>query len=182
MAGKRKSLSKKVRFDVFKRDGFICQYCGNHPPTVILEVDHIDPVALGGSNDGDNLLTSCFDCNRGKSCVPLNIAPDTVSKKAEVLEEKELQIKAYRKLIKANRSRLTRDVRKVCKVFEEFNDGTTLSATSKASIKSCFLPKLDVDEVESAMEKACLKVTDPERVFKYFYGICWLKIKDGASQ
>lgn len=26
----RKSISKKLRFDVFKRDGFKCQYCGAH--------------------------------------------------------------------------------------------------------------------------------------------------------
>jgi 5-methylcytosine-specific restriction endonuclease McrA len=28
MAAKRAGLSKKTRFEVFKRDGFRCQYCG----------------------------------------------------------------------------------------------------------------------------------------------------------
>jgi 5-methylcytosine-specific restriction endonuclease McrA len=69
------SLSKKLRFEVFKRDGFKCQYCGNHPPIVVLEVDHINPVSKGGTNEIDNLVTSCFDCNRGKgnrelTCIP----------------------------------------------------------------------------------------------------------------
>ena len=63
----RKSLSKKIRFEVFKRDSFSCQYCGNKAPDVLLEVDHIQPVAQGGTNDLLNLITSCFDCNRGKS-------------------------------------------------------------------------------------------------------------------
>lgn len=36
----RKSLSKKTRFEVFKRDSFECQYCGAHPPSTILHVDH----------------------------------------------------------------------------------------------------------------------------------------------
>ena len=64
---KRKSFTKKTRFEVFKRDSFQCQYCGAKSPDVVLEVDHINPVAKGGKNDLMNLITSCFDCNRGKS-------------------------------------------------------------------------------------------------------------------
>lgn len=63
---KRKVLSKKIRFEVFKRDGFTCQYCGRSAPDVILEVDHIKPVAKGGQNEIINLITSCRDCNSGK--------------------------------------------------------------------------------------------------------------------
>lgn len=63
----RKSLSKKLRFEVFKRDSFTCQYCGKSAPEVVLEVDHIEPVAKGGKNTITNLITACFDCNRGKS-------------------------------------------------------------------------------------------------------------------
>ena len=63
---KRKGISKKTRFDVFKRDSFTCQYCGKSAPDVVLEVDHINPVSKGGDNDISNLITACFDCNRGK--------------------------------------------------------------------------------------------------------------------
>lgn len=62
----RIKLQKKTRFEVFKRDSFTCQYCGRSSPSVILEVDHIVPVAEGGTNDLMNLITSCRDCNRGK--------------------------------------------------------------------------------------------------------------------
>lgn len=61
----RKTISKKLRFEVFKRDSFTCQYCGRMAPDVVLEVDHINPVANGGENEIMNLITSCFDCNRG---------------------------------------------------------------------------------------------------------------------
>lgn len=64
--GKRKSLSNKIRFEVFKRDNFTCQYCGNKAPDIVLNVDHIEPVAKGGTNDIMNLITSCFECNSGK--------------------------------------------------------------------------------------------------------------------
>jgi hypothetical protein len=63
----RKPISKKVRFEVFKRDGFKCQYCGACAPEVVLEVDHIHPVSKDGDHDIMNFVTSCFDCNRGKS-------------------------------------------------------------------------------------------------------------------
>ena len=66
MAERRKSLSKSIRFEVFKRDSFTCQYCGRTAPDVVLEVDHIIPVAKGGDNSLTNLITACFDCNRGK--------------------------------------------------------------------------------------------------------------------
>jgi 5-methylcytosine-specific restriction endonuclease McrA len=45
---KRKGLSQTIRFEVFKRDAFKCQYCGKSAPEVTLEVDHIIPVSKGG--------------------------------------------------------------------------------------------------------------------------------------
>lgn len=69
---KRKSISKKIRFEVFKRDSFTCQYCGVSAPDVTLQVDHIVPVSKGGKDDIINLVTSCVDCNAGKSDRELN--------------------------------------------------------------------------------------------------------------
>lgn len=63
---KRKPIGKKLRFEVFKRDSFTCQYCGGQAPDVVLHVDHINPVAGGGDNDLMNLVTSCEPCNLGK--------------------------------------------------------------------------------------------------------------------
>lgn len=48
---KRVPISKALRFEVFKRDSFTCQYCGRSAPEVVLEVDHIVPVSKGGTND-----------------------------------------------------------------------------------------------------------------------------------
>lgn len=68
----RKPISKKLRFEIFKRDSFTCQYCGQKAPDVILHVDHIDPVKHGGKNDILNLITSCKDCNLGKKARKLS--------------------------------------------------------------------------------------------------------------
>ena len=69
---KRKAIGKKIRFEVFKRDSFTCQYCGACAPQVVLAVDHIDPVSKGGDDDILNLITSCFDCNAGKGARTLS--------------------------------------------------------------------------------------------------------------
>lgn len=71
MARKRKALSKRTRFEVFKRDGFRCVYCGADPVGSMLHVDHVIAGANGGSDDPSNLVTSCQSCNGGKSAVPL---------------------------------------------------------------------------------------------------------------
>lgn len=71
MTPKRKSLGKKIRFEVFKRDSFTCQYCGAKAPDVILHADHIVPVIEGGADDITNLVTSCDSCNLGKGATRL---------------------------------------------------------------------------------------------------------------
>jgi hypothetical protein len=65
--GKRTSLSKRLRFSVFARDNFTCRYCGKQSDVVPLHIDHVIPVCQGGTNDEANLVTSCADCNLGKS-------------------------------------------------------------------------------------------------------------------
>lgn len=92
---KRKGLSKKTRFEVFKRDSFTCQYCGKSAPDVILVVDHLHPVSKGGSNDLLNLVTSCEGCNSGKSDRTLDDATVVQKQRAELekLSERRNQLK-----------------------------------------------------------------------------------------
>jgi hypothetical protein len=65
--GKREQVSKRLRFAVLARDKFRCVYCGATPDVTELHVDHIHPVARGGSNAIGNLVTACRDCNLGKT-------------------------------------------------------------------------------------------------------------------
>ena len=81
-----KTLTKKTRFEVFKRDSFTCQYCGRKAPDVLLQVDHIEPVAEEGTNDLLNLITSCSDCNAGKSDRRLSDT-SVIDKQRQQLEE-----------------------------------------------------------------------------------------------
>ena len=63
-------MTKKLRESIKNRDNFTCCNCGNsiyHEPNLLLEIDHIIPVAKGGRTTEDNLQTLCWKCNRVKS-------------------------------------------------------------------------------------------------------------------
>ena len=105
----RKNISPKLRYSVFERDGFICKYCGRSPQTheCVLQADHIISVKNGSTNDIDNLITSCWDCNIGKGAKTANlpIIPDKEIELKLVLERLE-QVRALNdyqvKINKAN--------------------------------------------------------------------------------
>jgi len=80
------AIGKKIRFEVFKRDSFTCQYCGRSAPDVTLQVDHIKPRKEGGSDDILNLVTSCWECNIGKGGRKLD-DQTTVKKRKKQLDE-----------------------------------------------------------------------------------------------
>lgn len=96
---KRKAMSKKLRFEVFKRDSFKCQYCGGSAPETILHVDHINPVFEGGKNELTNLITSCISCNLGKGKRKLNDSTAVEKQKAQLdeLNERRQQLEMMMK-------------------------------------------------------------------------------------
>lgn len=66
----RNLMTKKLREFIKNRDKFTCCNCGNSThaePNLLLEIDHIIPVAKGGCTVEDNLQTLCWKCNRSKS-------------------------------------------------------------------------------------------------------------------
>ena len=66
----RNLMTRKLRQQIKERDNYTCKYCGNSTftePNLLLEIDHIIPVAKGGYTVEDNLQTLCWKCNRAKS-------------------------------------------------------------------------------------------------------------------
>jgi 5-methylcytosine-specific restriction endonuclease McrA len=55
-----------TRFNVFLRDGWQCQYCGDQFKTHQLTFDHVIPRSKGGRTSWDNIVTACQDCNLEK--------------------------------------------------------------------------------------------------------------------
>lgn len=66
----RNLMTKKLRELIKNRDNFTCRNCGNSTnvePNLLLEIDHIIPIAKGGYTVEENLQTLCWKCNRAKS-------------------------------------------------------------------------------------------------------------------
>lgn len=70
------AVSKRLRYEILRRDSHTCRYCGASAPDVPLRVDHVTPVALGGTDTPANLVTSCEPCNSGKTSTIEGFVPD----------------------------------------------------------------------------------------------------------
>jgi len=106
----RKSTGKRLRFEIFKRDKFMCQYCGAQPPDVTLVIDHIAPVSSGGDNDPMNLITACETCNQGKADKALgNVSPKPDADLEWLAMQQEIaELRRYQ-IAKIERDRLLQD-------------------------------------------------------------------------
>lgn len=152
MAAKRKAIGKKLRFEVFKRDGFKCQYCGKSSPDVILHVDHIDPVANGGDADILNLITSCQDCNLGKGARLLDDDSVLAKQKKQLAElnEKRQQLEM---MLKWRKDLNSIDKLQIDEVARLFNELTSRSLTDygRNEVKK-WLKKYPLSELLESLE------------------------------
>lgn len=185
MARKRKGLGQKLRFEIFKRDRFTCQYCGNSPPSVILQVDHIIPVAASGPDDADNLITSCQECNNGKGARDLKDIPPGLKETIEQRRERSEQVAAYNAFLLEQRERENAQIEFLGlewfnRVFKEQNR-YVFGSDRVRSIRT-FLKYLTSAEILDAIEIAHGRVyARPDydiKTWRYFCGVCWRKIRE----
>lgn len=150
---KRKPISKKAKFEILKRDSFKCQYCGKEAPAVILEVDHIRPVCKGGSNDLFNLITACYDCNRGKAGIPI--------KNQDILKKQKTQLNEINKkreqllFLKKWKEELENYEDEECNFFIEhlvkFCDSYELNESGRRKLKK-WIKKYTTEELINAIQ------------------------------
>lgn len=177
------SIGPKLRFEVFKRDGFTCQYCGRKTPIVVLEVDHVVPRAEGGTDDIENLVTSCWDCNRGKGKGLLDDrAPvSDLHDQAVMMLEKERQLKEYNEVKRQVREREDCDISDLHDYWEELC-GRTPRLYPYASSLRTFLRVIPKEDIKDAMHIAYDRQGDYRGV-QYLYGILhkWRKERTGEG-
>jgi len=151
----RKSLTKKMRFEVFKRDSFTCQYCGRMAPDVVLEVDHINVVANGGKNEIMNLVTSCFDCNRGKGKNKLSDRKEIEiqQEQLKLLNEKREQLKLMLDWKKELLNFENEQLEKAEEVLEELT-GMTLTECGRNNFKK-WIKQFGLIEIIECLEISC---------------------------
>lgn len=176
----RKPISKSLRFEVFKRDKFTCQYCGRSIPDVVLEVDHIKPVAKGGDNDILNLVTACRDCNRGKGTRELS--DNSVLKKQQAQIQEMAECREQLEMMMAWREELRAETEiQVDIIVNEFESATERSVTDtgRNHIKK-WLKEFSVKEILNAVEIAT-SCYEPNVAFGKISGICYITRKQQSN-
>lgn len=150
----RKPISKKTRFEVFKRDKFTCQYCGASAPEIVLELDHIIPVASGGDSEIMNLLTSCYACNRGKSYRELSDQSALAKQKKQLdnLQERKEQLELLSKWRKGLRSLQTETEKIIITEIESKYDNQYSVSDSGISNIRLWLKKFTLNEIIESIE------------------------------
>jgi len=64
---------RENRIKAYERDGYICRYCQKQLTRFTATLDHAKPIAEGGDNSLENLVTACLDCNaRRNKSVPVS--------------------------------------------------------------------------------------------------------------
>lgn len=184
----REALSKKIRFEVFKRDKFTCQYCGKSSPDVVLEVDHIVPVAEGGTNDIENLITACFDCNRGKG--KRELTDDAVIKKQKKeldhLQERRENLQMMAEWRKELQNEYEHEIDYIEEIIRSYDSAWELSATGRRTVKK-LIKQFGYEQVANAADIAFDSYFDGtenswHKAFNKIGGICYnRKIGRGAE-
>jgi HNH endonuclease len=149
----RKAISKTLRFEVFKRDSFKCQYCGAEAPNVLLHIDHIKPVAGGGTNELMNLITSCMPCNLGKRDVPLDehAAVNKARTQLDELQERREQLELMMQWRESLRDLDQEAVARLAEYWDEHTPGWSVNDNGKRKIKK-WLQTFSVEEICTAMD------------------------------
>ena len=178
----RKALSKRMRFEIFKRDGFTCQYCGSKPPRVVLRVDHVLAVAAGGGNEPINLVTSCFDCNAGKSDKPLERCAPALKIVQEVGRERFEQLKIYNEWLSERADQIEQWFKLISDTWIQLEgndpDEWRISGKRESAVRM-FLSRLPAYEIIDALHIAFGRFHGASqcKIHAYFCGVCWRKIK-----
>ena len=172
-------VSKRLRFEILRRDNYTCRYCGASAPDVVLHVDHVLAEALGGKNEASNLITACEDCNLGKSATTVDDA--LVEQVTDDAFRWARAIKAAAAITAAERTgRRADEVR----FLEMWNRWTAADSNGPVSLPSDVGPTIDrflalgltfgdfEELVRIAMTSGALDV------FRYFAACCWNRIDE----
>ena len=169
------SVTKRTRYEVLRRDGHKCRYCGLEASETELTVDHVIPVSLGGADTPDNLVAACRDCNAGKA----SSNPD-----AELVEDVEALALRYRNAMIAvakqrreQKATIDRIVGTFWDAWAEVFGSDTLAHNWRTSIERFLINGLSLDDLLGFID-----VTDNAepwrgKEFRYFCGCCWTEIK-----
>lgn len=175
------AVSKRLRFEIFRRDGFACRYCGGKAEDSELHVDHVVPESLGGGDEASNLVTACADCNRGKAAISPdqemvdNVAEDSV-RWARAMQE-------AADIANAEQERVDQYAGELAGAWLEWRtdegrgDPFDLPNNWKQTADQFYSAGLSIADVTRLIEVTMIKPRLSQK-WRYFCGCCWRTIRE----
>jgi hypothetical protein len=177
-------ISKRLRFEIFRRDNHACRYCGRSTPEVKLTIDHVTPVSLGGTNDPANLVTACADCNAGKTSMPADaaivedVAADALrwAKAMEIVaDNRAVQRLDARERYERFRTKWNSWTYKYCGEWRTIE----LPPNWRSTVDQFLDSGLEMADLHDLVDVAMGARTNDE--WRYFCGCCWRRIKQAQE-
>lgn len=171
------AVTKRIRFEVLRRDEFTCRYCRSRDNA--LTVDHVVPVALGGSDDPSNLVAACKDCNAGKA----SASPDEAM--VAQVEADALRWASAMEVVVGRRRAARRAVDEYSAAaagawLDEFDGlyrAPELPADAEQSFEAFYARGLPIEELSHAIRVAARnKNVGTWEKWRYFCGVAWKKL------
>lgn len=179
------TVTKRMRFEILRRDNHACRYCGATAPEAKLVVDAVVPEALGGSHkDPANLVTACESCNSGKSATP----PDAALV-AEIADDALRWSQAMRVATAAALADREARVADQEAFLDSWSSWACGSGSSRAEIPLDPAWRVTVDQLRSAglpleILTDCVSIAMSQHkiadasCFKYMCGVAWGKLRE----
>jgi len=177
------AVSKRLRYEILRRDNHTCRYCGGSAPDVVLTVDHVQPVALGGSDLPENLVAACKDCNAGKTSVkPGSEIVAEVSESALRWADRMRRLLADAAVDILALQERRDDFRKMWERWGVNGVPLEMPRDWRQSVDQWDALDVPLEIIEYAIETAMTstKVKHPDK-WRYMCGVIWRKI-DAASK
>ena len=177
-APRRTPVSKRLRYAIMVRDNYTCRYCGGTLPDVVLTIDHVTPVALGGTNSPANLVTACRDCNAGKS----STTPGT----SLVEDVKQEDLRWAKAMVRAAETMDAESIKWKVEYMEfddfcRFGDDNQYVADRPGSWEQTYQQLrnagLSANRICEAYDIAMQSRVPLNRVWRYFCGVAWNMVR-----
>lgn len=184
------AISKRLRYEVLRRDDHTCRYCGAKAPDVEITVDHVVPKALGGSDDPSNLVAACRDCNSGKtSSTPdaplLADVADKALEWAQAMRQAQAQMLADVEARSRNRDQFLESWNSWTREIGSGREPLPMDPGWQFTVDQLTAAGLPVAVLGECIDIAMTRTTRPGRrgidhqnVFRYMCGVAWNKVTE----
>lgn len=164
------AVSKRVRFEVLRRDKYTCRYC--RATDTELTIDHVTPVALGGNDHPDNLVAACRDCNAGKSSTNPD-APTLEPLTDAAIAYEKARAKVVRRKARESKKRHDEQQKVLWRWESNFGHYPTMSEDWRKSVNTWLGRGLTVERICEAIDITAGRDLPAARAYSYMAKICW---------